>query len=269
MKKNFFKVLLAGVAIMMAFTSCLDDGDGGSMSADNTFAYVSSVNSGTQFVAYSPYGMIPLWIAGQSDGLRAGDCAFVSYKYKNENWASEYYAADYINVNEERIFRKEDQTNAGLGSFNTEGLDDNKNYFLKIPTSGSANSLIILGEGGGDRWYFAYSYPKRESDQDAKLLLTFDPEKHVTNTNGEVIIDFQLQKQGSEGEGDIKTASVATVIDFTELKLILRQYRDSEDMLKVKFRYYAEDSSATGDEPKYKLYTTSSYVVQYSFKETE
>lgn len=277
MKKSFFKVLIASFGFLFAFTSCLDDGGENSSKVENAFAYVTQTESGVKMLwasIYNTYSVVPLSNADfQASDLEIGDCVFINYKFSYDNWVNtSYINADYINIDENKIYRKKYQTTASIASFNNEGLDDNKEYFKELSTTSASNSLIVWNSSMlGYRWFISYKYNKRDGEPPI-LLVSLDEEKQFDANNeplptGEVILDFQLQKQGTPGDGDTSVAVKSDIVNFTNLQLDLQQYADSKKELKVKFRYYKEVTNPKDGQEKYELITTPNSVVTLSFSD--
>lgn len=274
MKKSFFKVLIASFGFLFAFTSCLDDGGESSSKVENAFAYVTQTESGTKMLwasIYSTYSVVPLSNADfQASDLQVGDCVFINYKFSYDNWVNtSYINADYIDIDENKIYRKKDQVTAKTASFNDVELEEDKEYFRELSTTSASNTLIVWNSSMlGYRWFISYKYNKRDSDQPARLLVSLDEDtnKEFLST-GEVILDFQLEKQGTPGEGDASVVAQSDIINFTNLQLNLQQYADAKKELKVRFRYYREVTNPKEGEPKYELVTTPNSVITLSFSD--
>lgn len=281
MKMNLFKIFFASLGFLFAFSSCLDDGDGGTTTVENAFSYVSTLETGQKILKASAHAGYVIPISNdefRSSTLQPGDCVFANYKYSNDNLVgTSYYEADYINIienNSYRIYRKQSQVIPELRSVNITELEEDKEYFQNLATSYGSNGLIIFdGDDLGNRWFITYAYYKKESEQAAKLVVSFDESKQVNRNGeklpeGEAVLDFQLERQGSSGEGDAKRTIMTEVIDFTSMRPQLARFASSKNKeLKINFRFWKEKTDAAEGTPKYDV-TISPHVVTLSYKET-
>lgn len=273
MKKVFSKFSLVGIILLFSLASCLDDGGGSSREITRSFAVVTTTDLGTKvlYVYYlSEYGYA---FAGplstdefQESSLKAGDCAFVDVKFDPNTPNGSYAKTEYIRIDEEQIYKKEDQLVASTGLFNATELGDDKTYFTTLPTQLSSNRLIVV-TGIGEKWYVAYTYPGRNGEQAPKLLVTFDEENHVENNKGEIFLDFQLQKQGTELQGDLKSKTGTAVVEFSALKSLLEEYKNSDNQVKIKFRYFLQKTNTKEGELPYEPKESSSTVYTYVFND--
>lgn len=273
MKKNLFKTLFIATGATLIFSACLGDTES-TTSATNAFAYISQTSTVGEKTAIADGILMTSDELRNDQRLQSGDCVFVSYKVNWNNVVGGVCQADYVKINEAnstsgKIFKESEQVKTITGVKPEMEVTGDDLYFTFVPSTIGATFLPMNMVSYGYRWFIEYKYDN-DAVSPALLNLYYDATNQKDKdgndlTKGEVIIDFRLERQGTENSsGKIVDTLGQTVINFRNMVNVLEDKAEN-NVVKIKFRYFKKKLSVTGEEVPYELYISPAVTqVTYS-----
>jgi len=234
--RNIISKSLVLIAGLLSLTSCLGDGDDTYKFTDE-FAYITVGSDGKKYAAtrtkYISHSNI--------DALSAGDCVIANFGFGADNAIENIgFNADYFDYNDDLWFRASRQIIGQVSPIDTTALVTTDSVFNSITIP---EGFYDPGNYFGNRWLATFSYKGWDGETPPKIEVFFDPNSQYDlqgrplEFSSEKIIDIRMRRYGGGAAGTEKTISRKDVIDFSDIKSQLKEYKDNNTVY-LRFRYH-------------------------------
>lgn len=241
MKKTVSAIMAILVSASLLLTSCLGDSD--NSTSGTGFMYVTQGTTTSKIGVLNVYG-VPTQVSHSAvSNLSLGDMAYVTYTIKSSDYQSSgVVSPESLLVQEGGVFPSSRNVYPSISTVDTTMITEYSNVF-----GGLALYHWSPYTSFGDREVFSFTCRIPENEDAPRLEFYYDESKQgnkgVATEEFTRIIDVRMKRYGN-GTGENKTRTFSVVADFSTLRGLFNQYKNDNNVMEVKFRFFKfRDSS--------------------------